>query len=662
MEYGRKIQQARAPRPEIAAAAGGPSRSGLQKPGNFEKRLYEERGSARKEREAMAAMRAQKEADELASRTVTKKQEINFTHYEGLHKAHHLTQRKLTEKRARIAQEELDAIKQLQKNAGMKVQVAAAGKRGRPRVADLPSTAKASEIGKVHRQLAEAACVKQRGTGPGTTHFLRTSTKDTLYRTAIETALREERTRSLSGESRTKETAKPRRTQQTSTTTRYGWSPAMERLTRPHTPPISPEELPHRASHRSSSPLPMTAVRTDSAWKERTLAAQEKRAMSPILRRSARGHSAKPPASPSLSSAVAKLWCKRCSAAFAAECCPQNHAAEHYCALPPSTSKTQGRDIPAGAETLSTALQLDAAMQSLACGPGGQKAAQAASSSTEVDQQRPGLDAETAAATHGAPPANHLLKEVLKDISLHRLVKRDIHKLAISALKHAVAADHEYKSAESARVDSSSQLHAAIAAYKRAEELLAAVQESDTVKDRVKQALQAKIQPAVARRAMLEQAAQTELQRSADFVTNAKQALSETEWGAARFAAEEQAASGGSGATVAAPPSPRAARPGMKIEHWLQEAAGAQPIAIDAFAERGLTTLGDLAAYTESRQQLGELFSTPGVADMAWRELELINDAGASSDEGSVESVPTPHSMTRNGNLPVIISYRSQHQ
>lgn len=387
--------------------------------------------------------------------------------------------------------------------------------------------------------------------------------------------------------------------------------------------------------------------------------------MSPILRRSARGHSAKPPASPSLSSAVAKLWCKRCSAAFAAECCPQNHAAEHYCALPSSTSKIQGRDNPAGADTLSTAKQLDAAMQSLACGPGGQKAAQAASSSKEVDQQRPGLDAETAAAIHGAPPANHLL-EVLKDISLHRLVKRDIHKLAISALKHAVAADHEYKSAESARVDSSSQLHAAIAAYKRAEELLAAVQESDTVKDTVKQALQAKIQPAVARRAMLEQAAQTELQRSADFVTDAKHALSETEWGAARFAAEEQAASGGSGAAVAAPPSPRAARPGMKIEHWLQEAtvliAGAQPIAIDAFAERGLTTLGDLAAYTESRQQLGELFSTPGVADMAWRELELINDAGASSDEGSVESVPTPHSITRNGNLLVIISYHSQNQ
>ena len=104
----------------------------------------------------------------------------------------------------------------------------------------------------------------------------------------------------------------------------------------------------------------------------------------------------------------------------------------------------------------------------------------------------------------------------------------------------------------------------------------------------------------------------------------------------------------------------------MKIEHWLQEAtvliAGAQPIAIDAFAERGLTTLGDLAAYTESRQQLGELFSTPGVADMAWRELELINDAGASSDEGSVESVPTPHSITRNGNLLVIISYHSQNQ
>lgn len=536
IEYGRKLREARNPHMD---SAGGPLRP-AQKSRNFEKRLHDQdtklRGSARKRREKTAAMQARKKADELASRTVTKKQEINFTHYEEMHKAHHRTQQKLMEKRARIAQEELDAIKQLQKDAGMKVQVTAAGKRGRPRVADLPSTAKRSEIGKVHRQLAESACVKQPGTGAGTTHFLRTSTKDTLYRTAIETALKEERTRSSRGEPR-KESTKPRQTRHSPAAR---MSPAMERLTRPRTPPVSPEELLRRSPRGSSLPTARAVTNTspaatpkDSPW-ARTLAAQEKRAMSPILRRSARGVSSKPPASPSLTSTTsvrdfeaAQLWCKRCSAAFAAEFCPKNHNVQDYCALPPSNeiSILEGDVVQGWTDqnaTASATQQLDAAIRSLAAGPGGQKSTQAvAQQQLSYEETAPGAGLET----------DSLLT-----------VKPDIHKLAVSALKHAVAADTQYKEAHLSGADSSSLLHATIAAYERAEELLAAVQESDTVKTKIKQALRAKIEPAVARRTRLEKAAETARQRSADYVADAKQALSETEWRAARFAADELAA------------------------------------------------------------------------------------------------------------------------
>ena len=142
-------------------------------------------------------------------------------------------------------------------------------------------------------------------------------------------------------------------------------------------------------------------------------------------------------------------------------------------------------------------------------------------------------------------------------------VASDIQKLAVSSLKLAVAADKEYKDAQASGADPSSLLHAAIAAYKRAEELLAAVQESDAVKVSVKTTLEAKIQPAAERRAALERAAQKSLARSADFVASAKDALSETEWGVARIAAEEHAAAT---AAAAAPiQSPRAARPDLEI-------------------------------------------------------------------------------------------------
>ena len=511
--------------------------------------------------------------------------------------------------------------------------------------------------------------MKLPGTSAGTSHFLKTSTKDLYHGMAIETALKEERMRVARGEPKKAVAASPRgspRKQPRSSSSRP-MSPAMQRLTKPRPrsptaheedPPSPSKTRPSRMSspamQRSASPGSPRAASpgggAKSSWKQRTIAAHDKRAMSPIVRRSGRGSraGAKLAVSPAPLQAQQQVrrpdpavsaweeddleeddrgsagsrWCKSCSAAFTARRCLRSHPSDQYCAIP-WVGATDGVDEEAEEVDIapqSASAQLSAAMQALADGPASDNADGRAHDALHAQRALAAAMEDSVDSSSDSSSDEPEPEPEPEPVS--------IQKLAVSALKHAASADSEYKEHQD-QEDSTSLLHAVISAYIRAEELLlAATADTETVKESVKATLSSKIEPAGKRRVALERVVEKLKKSSADHVIDARDALSSTTWGVNRLAAEEEAAEVAHAAAELPAPELRAARPEMDMKKFLEE-IGADPDGLigveDGFLQLEVDTLGDLAELVENITDLEGFDLSDDLIAKAWQEVTLIN-------------------------------------